>query len=186
VSRLCPQLTDAERQRLARVVYQGVVCPSWLLRRPLAGFYVTNITDTWVPFTGVIETTALVDRATFGGNTLVYLPRYLAQGEEMWDMPDEQVSREFFAALCRMVPGLTTADIVASRVARARDVLAVSTRNYSADVMPSLETSMPHVFIANSAQIAHGTLNVNETVALAERQALEVHGRLTTRTAVAA
>ena len=106
VSRLCPQLTRAESERLARVVYQGVVCPSWLLKRPLAGFYVTNITDKWVPFTGVIETTALVDRASFGGNTLVYLPRYLTQDDAMWNVPDEQISEEFFAALCRMVPGL--------------------------------------------------------------------------------
>ena len=85
-----------------------------------------------------------------------------------------------------MVPGLTTADIVASRGARARVVLAVSPRSYSTDVMPSVETSLPHVFITNSAQIAHGTVNVNETVSLAERQALELHARLTTRTAVAA
>jgi len=186
VSRLCPQLARAEHERLGRVVYQGVVCPSWLLSRPLAGFYVTNITDRSVPFTGVIETTALVDRATFGGNTLVYLPRYLTQDDAMWNAPDEQVASEFFDALCRMVPGLTPADIVASRVARARDVLAVSTRRYSSDVMPALETSLPRVFIANSAQIAHGTLNVNETVSLADRQASALHGRFAARVPAAA
>ena len=186
ISRLCPQLTPAEHDRLGRVVYQGVVCPSWLLSRPLSGFYVTNITDRTVPFTGVIETTALVDRATFGGNTLVYLPRYLTQDDEMWNAPDEQVARAFFDVLCRMVPGLTPANIVASRVARARDVLAVSTRRYSSDVMPPLETSMPRVFVANSSQIAHGTLNVNETVSLADRQANALHGRFTTRVPVAA
>ena len=186
VSRLCPQLARAEHERLGRVVYQGVVCPSWLLSRPLAGFYVTNITDRSVPFTGVIETTALVDRATFGGNTLVYLPRYLTQDDAMWNAPDEQVASEFFDALCRMVPGLTPADIVASRVARARDVLAVSTRRYSSDVMPALETSLPRVFIANSAQIAHGTLNVNETVSLADRQASALHGRFAAQVPAAA
>jgi hypothetical protein len=85
-----------------------------------------------------------------------------------------------------MVPGLAPADIVASRVARARDVLAVSTRRYSSDVMPALETSLPRVFIANSAQIAHGTLNVNETVSLADRQASALHGRFAARVSVAA
>ena len=186
VSRLCPQLGDAEHDRLARVVYQGVVCPSWLLSRPLPGFYVTNITERWVPFTGVIETTALVDRSAFGGNTLVYLPRYLTQRDGMWNWSDEQVSIEFFAALCHMVPGLTPSHIVASRVARARDVLAVSTHRYTTDVMPPLETSLPNVFIANSAQIAHGTLNVNETISLAERQAQILHSRFATRTQVVA
>ena len=118
-----------------------------------------------------------------------YVPeeRWTSLVEEVHAAPDRVfISSEFFAALCKMVPGLTTADIVASRVARARDVLAVSTRNYSSEVMPPLETSLPHVFIANSAQIAHGTLNVNETVSLAERQALALHSRLASRTAVAA
>ncbi len=178
VSRLCRQLTPAEHERLARVVYQGVVCPSFLLARPISDFYVTNITDAWVPFTGVIETTALVDRQAFGGHSLVYLPRYLTQDDAMWSANDEQVTMRFFDALCRMVPGLTPADIVASRVARAREVLAVSTRRYSTEVMPALDTSLPRVFIANSAQIAHGTLNVNETIVLADRQSAAVHGRL--------
>lgn len=186
VSRLCRQLAPAEHERLGRVVYQGVVCPSFLLARPISGFYVTNITDSWVPFTGVIETTALVDRKAFGGHSLVYLPRYLAQDDAMWSASDEQVTVGFFDALCRMVPGLTPADIVASRVARAREVLAVSTRRYSTEVMPSLDTSLPRVFIANSAQIAHGTLNVNETVTLADRQAAAVHGRLSARARVTA
>lgn len=186
ISRLCPRLSPAEHDRLARVVYQGVVCPSWLIRRPLAGFYVTNITDKAVPFTGVIETTALVDRATFGGHSLVYLPRYLTQDDALWSAPDESIASSFFDALCGMVPGLTRDDIVAARVARAREVLAVSTRRYSADVMPRLETSLPRVFVANSAQIAHGTLNVNETVTLADRQAVQIDRKLTDRMLVAA
>ena len=45
VSRLCPQLSAAEQERLRNVVYQGIVCASLLLRRPLAEYYITNITD---------------------------------------------------------------------------------------------------------------------------------------------
>ena len=79
VTALCPELSPGERARLDSVVYQGIVCPSLLLRRPLRSYYVTSITDEWVPFTAVIEMTALVDRERFGGHTLVYLPRYLTQ-----------------------------------------------------------------------------------------------------------
>jgi protoporphyrinogen oxidase len=75
-ARLCPQLDDAERARLGRVTYQGIACMSLLLRRPLGGFYVTNITTPGMPFTAVIEMTALVPPATFGGLSLVYLPTH--------------------------------------------------------------------------------------------------------------
>jgi hypothetical protein len=122
--------------------------------------------------------TTLVDRATLGGHTLVYLPRYLAQADSSWERGDDDIADGCFAALCRMIPGLRPADVVARRVSRAREVLAVSTLGYSTDVMPRLQTSHPRVFVCNSAQIAHGTLNVNETVALAERSAPALDGLL--------
>jgi protoporphyrinogen oxidase len=172
VAALCPQLTPVERARLEGVVYQGVVCPSLLLRRPLAGYYVTNITDAWVPFTGVIEMTALVDPATFGGHALVYLPRYLSQNDPTWQRSDASLVSESVEVLGRMYPGFRADDVVASRVARAREVQAISTLNYSRDLLPPLVTSAEHVYVINSAQIAYGTLNVNETLALAARQAV--------------
>lgn len=171
---LCPDLTEVEKARLGGVVYQGVVCASVLLKRPLAGFYVTNITDGWVPFTAVIEMTALVDRARFGGHSLVYLPRYLSQQDHHWERSDDDLRVEFLAALGRMYPDFRADDVVAFRVSRARDVLAVPTLRYSQASLPPTRTSLPHVFIANSAQIVNGTLNLNETVGLAEAKAREL------------
>jgi protoporphyrinogen oxidase len=171
---LCPDFSDSERARLASVVYQGIVCASLLLRKPLAGFYITNITDSWVPFTGVIEMSALVDRETFGGHALVYLPRYLTQSDPFWNKPDAEVVEVFVTALERMYPQFDRKDLIASQVARVREMLAVSTLDYSDRSRPPLRTSLPNVYIANSAQIANGTLNVNETIALANQSANEL------------
>jgi protoporphyrinogen oxidase len=171
VGELCPDLSQEERARLQRVVYQGIICPSFLLRQPLGGHYITSITDTWVPFTAVIEMTALVDRERFGGNTLVYLPRYVTQSSALWQRSDAEIAEESVDALLRMYPRLRRSDVVSTRVARARDVLALSTLHYSREALPLLTTSLPGIFVINSAQIAAGTLNVNETVALANRQA---------------
>lgn len=186
VSALCPDLTQQEHERLGRVVYQGIVCPSLVLRRPLAGYYITNITDVRVPFTAVIEMTALVDRKRFGGNTLVYLPRYLSQKSATWQRSDSDLVTEYVEALCRMFPALTPGDVIASQVGRAREVLALSTLNYSRDALPPLTTSIANVYVVNSAQIAAGTLNVNETVALADRQGAELLTRMRTPATVPA
>jgi protoporphyrinogen oxidase len=171
VAALCPGLTESERARLQGVTYQGIACLALLLDRPLAGYYVTNITDPGFPFTAVIETTALVDPAEFGGHHLVYLPRYLTQDDPLWAEDDATITDRFLAGLGRMHPGFRREHVVASTLSRVREVLAVSTLDYSARCLPPLRTSEPGVWIANSAQIANGTLNVNETVALAERQA---------------
>lgn len=164
VAALCPQLAPDERRRLQDVVYQGIVCASLLIRKPLSSFYVTNITDRWVPFTGVIEMTALVDKDRFGGNSLVYLPCYLTQADPFWNKSEEEVQESFLAALERMYPHFSRADVIEFKVARARQVLAVSTLGYSDKALPPVTTSLPNVFVLNSAQIANGTLNVNETL----------------------
>jgi protoporphyrinogen oxidase len=167
-------------------VYQGIACASLVIRRPLAGYYITNITDDRVPFTAVIEMTALVSPAAFGGHTLVYLPRYLTQDDAFWALPDTEIRDRFLEGLARIYPDLRPADVLAFQVARVREMLAVSTLNYSEVAMPPLRTSLQNVFIVNSAQIPNGTLNVNETIGLAETSAMALRVLLRLPTAVGA
>ena len=165
-SKLLPDLEEFERQRLNDVPYQGIVCASMLLNNPLDRYYVTNITDEWVPFTAVIEMTTLVDVNEFDGKHLVYLPRYVAPIDPLFDESDESIRERFLSAIEQMYPHFSRADVLAFQVSRVRNVFAVMTKNYSA-MIPSQSTSMPGVHLVNSAQIVNGTLNVNETLQLA-------------------
>jgi protoporphyrinogen oxidase len=165
-AQLCPSLNDHEKKALQGVEYQGIVCASLLLKRPLAGFYITNITDSWVPFTAVIEASAFIDRSEFGGRTLVYLPRYLASDDPAFTTSDDEWQENFTSALFRMHPRLSVDDVLAFRVSRERFVYALPTLGYSTRLPPRL-TSVPGLHIVNSAHIVNGTLNVNETVKLA-------------------
>ncbi|MEM9479404.1 MAG: NAD(P)/FAD-dependent oxidoreductase [Verrucomicrobiota bacterium] len=173
-SRICEGLSTEETDRLNGISYQGIVCASAVLKKPVAGFYVTNITDEWVPFTAVIEMSALVDRdAAFEGNTLIYLPKYVPRGDDFFKTSDDEIREEFTSALLKMYPHLSPSDIVAFRIARATDVHALSVPGYS-ETLPPQKTSVPGLHIVNSAHIINGTLNVNETIALAERAASEL------------
>jgi protoporphyrinogen oxidase len=165
-ARLCPQLTAEESSKLQGVEYLGIVCASVLLAKPLAGYYVTNITDE-SPFTGIIEMSALVDPSQFGGRHLVYLPKYVAAGDPLCQKSDAEVETAFTAELLRMYPHLAAEDVLAFRVSRVKHVFALPTLGYSSRVPPA-ETSVPGLFLVNSSQIVNGTLNVNETVKLAE------------------
>jgi protoporphyrinogen oxidase len=167
ISRACPDLTPDEHQKLNGLRYQGIVCASLLLKKPLAKYYVTNITDDWVPFTAVIEMTTLVDPTEFGGRTLVNLPKYVAPDDPLFEVSDEDLRTSFIAALKKMYPHFEESDVEAFRVSRVRHVVSLSTLNYS-DHLPPMKTSLPGVFAINSAHIVNGTLNVNETVKLAE------------------
>ncbi len=168
-------LTRAERRTLEGITYQGIVCVSLVLNRPLGGFYVTNITDEGFPFTGVIEMSALVDPATFNDKTLVYLPRYTTADDEAWEWSDEEVIDRFMASLKKMYPDLTSGQVVEARVSRVRHVLAVSGINHSLSI-PPVWTSVPNVAIVSSAQILHGTLNVDETLGVIAAAFPELRG----------
>jgi len=167
-SKLIPGLTPEEHARLNGITYQGIVCASVLLKKPLDRFYVTNITDDWVPFTAVIEMSALVDRTEFGGHCLVYLPKYVASDDPLFDETDQSIRERFLSALTKMYPHFNLDDVLAFRVSRVRNVFAVSTLNYS-EMVPPFTTSLPGVYLVNSSQILNGTLNVNETLMLAEQ-----------------
>lgn len=165
--RLCPELSNNERSLFDGVEYQGIVCASLLLAKPLAGYYITNITDPWVPFTAVIEASAFIDRDQLDGKTLVYLPRYLASDHPDFGVSDDEWRSRFVTALLRMYPHLEEDDILAFRVSRERFVYALPTLDYSTRLPPK-HTTVPGLHIINSAHIVNGTLNVNETVKLAE------------------
>jgi protoporphyrinogen oxidase len=165
---VCEDLSDAEKARLNEVRYQGIVCASLLLKKPLSDFYVTNITDQNIPFTAVIEMSALVDRKHFGGHSLVYLPKYLDSDHPDFLISDDEIKDRFLAALKRMYAHFSPEDVLAFRVSRVRHVFPIPTLHYSEKV-PPIETSTAGLYLVNSAQIVNGTLNVNETIQLAEQ-----------------
>jgi protoporphyrinogen oxidase len=167
---LCPALSTEEKAKLRGIQYQGIICASLLLKRSLGNFYVTNITDPWVPFTAVIEMSALVDQKHFGGNALVYLPKYVTPDDPAFSLSDGQIEEKFVDALTRMYPDFKPSDLICFRVSRVKYVLALSTLNYS-ERLPPMTTSVRGLHIINSAHICNGTLNVNETVQLAEKAA---------------
>jgi protoporphyrinogen oxidase len=166
-ARLCPQLTPAEKSRLHGVKYQGIICASLLLEHSLSDFYITNITDNRIPFTAVIEISSLVDRSHFKGHSLVYLPKYIASDSEIFSLTDDEIREDFLCALEKMYPHFKRKDLACFQVSRVKYLLPIPTINYSAH-LPQVTTSVQGVHILNSAHIVNGTLNVNETVQLAE------------------
>lgn len=164
---LCKGLTTDEAAKLRDIKYLGVICASIVLDKPISPYYVTNITDTWVPFTGVIEMSALVDRKYFNGHSLIYLPKYLKPDDPLFNASDEEIRNLFLGSLSKMYPQIKPENVKHVAVARAKNVFALSTLGYSKS-LPNIQTTIPGVSIVNSSHITNGTLNVNETIQVAE------------------
>ncbi|HEV2831543.1 MAG TPA: NAD(P)/FAD-dependent oxidoreductase [Hanamia sp.] len=172
-SKLCTGLSAIEKQKLNDVEYLGVICVTVLLDKSISDFYVTNITDSWVPFTGIIEMTALVDKKYLGGNALIYLPKYIVDSDPLFNQSDDEVKNYFINNFKKMYPWLTDNSIKFVGVARAKHVITVAKLNYSA-LLPEVKTSIPNLYIINTSHIKDGTLNVNETIRVAETKLIEI------------
>ncbi|TWU08282.1 hypothetical protein Pla52n_08640 [Stieleria varia] len=166
----CDELTDDEKAKLRAIKYLGVVCASMLLRKPISPYYVTNITDTWVPLTAVIEMSTIVNSETqLGGNHLVYLPKYMTDDHEGLREPDEDYKERCLSTLEKMYGHFSRDNVLDFKVARAKYVAALSTLNYSTK-LPPIVTSVPGFYALNSAHILEGNLNVNETLLLGQNK----------------
>lgn len=164
----CEQLSAGEKEQLRAIKYLGVVCASMLMKKPISPYYVTNITDTWVPLTGIIEMSTIVDSQTqLGGKHLVYLPKYMTDDHPDLNESDDQYRERCLATLEKMYEHFSRDDVLDFKVGRAKYVAALSTIDYSTR-LPPVVTSVPGFYALNSAHILEGNLNVNETLLLGE------------------
>jgi protoporphyrinogen oxidase len=132
--------------------FLGITCMLLVLKRPLTPYYTLNITDKRIPFTGVIETTNLIDPACVGGYHLVYLPKYVAPQSRYATMPDEELRTTFMGYLRTMYPDLRDEDIAATWIGRERYVEPLHPVGMT-DAIPTLECEIAGLYLANTGQI---------------------------------
>lgn len=145
------------------VEYLGVLCMALVTRRPFCPYYVLNIADEQVPFTGVIGMSSLVDTDETAGLHLTYLPKYVLSDDAALKRPDAEVVAEFMAGFRRMFPEFPEGDIAGVHLNRAIKVQPLQVLGYSGMVQPP-RTRHPDFYVVNTAQFASNTLNNNEVI----------------------
>jgi protoporphyrinogen oxidase len=172
-----PELVDVSDGG-ATVEYLGVVCGVLVTRRPLVPYYVVNIADARIPFTGVIGMSNLVGGEELGGYHITYLPKYVLSTDPFLRLPDREVERIFWDGLRRMFPALTSADVHGLHINRASKVQPLQVLRYSS-LVPRVTTLHPDFFVLNTAQFVNATLNNNEVARAVEEFLATHHDALT-------
>jgi protoporphyrinogen oxidase len=175
ITHLSSDFSDAFRRQLENIKYLGIVCATLLLKKSITPFYVTNLTENGLPFTGLIEVTNVMPPSILNGNSLVYLPKYVPVEDPFFKKPDQEILREFISALKKMFPGLKDEDILTSKINREPYVQPIQEIGYS-EKIPSMQTGIKNFYMVNTAMIQNSNVNNNEVVKLA-RQAAELVGR---------
>ncbi len=117
--------------------------------------------------------TALVDKKYLDGKALIYLPKYVVKEDPLYNMSEEKIEKYFIDNLKKMYPHIKDENIQFVGVAKAKHVITVAKLNYS-ELLPPISTSIPNLHIINTSHITDGTLNVNETIRVAEEKLNEL------------
>ena len=153
-------------QRLARIEYLGVICLFLVLKRRLSPYYIINLLDPALPFTGIIESTNVISPGSFGGRYLVYLPKYVTTDDPFVRISDREIRSRFLEKLNQVFPDLNENDILHERIFREKYVQPVPKIGFLGKRV-GFRTPMPGVYLMNSSMISDSTLNNNAMVSLA-------------------
>ena len=150
------------------VEYLGVVCLVLITTKPLVPYYVVNIADRRIPFTGIIGMSNVVSTDETAGLCITYLPKYILSSDDYLKTPDDEIRHSFLDGLKTMLPQFDPETVVDVHVNRAFKVQPLQVLGYS-DIAPQTSTRHPDFYVLNTAQFLHNTLNNNEVVGLVNR-----------------
>jgi protoporphyrinogen oxidase len=167
-----PDASSEYRDSLTQVKYLGVICPIMVLDRPLTGYWILNITDDRIPFTGVIETTTYIDPEYVGGHHLIYLPKYTAPDSPLQKLTDEQVTEIWLHQLELMFPKFDRSWIRFFVVQRARYVEPLHPLD-GTNLIPKFRTPIKNLYLASNAQI-YPALTNGESISRDAREVVEL------------
>ncbi|HEX9706182.1 MAG TPA: FAD-dependent oxidoreductase [Steroidobacteraceae bacterium] len=145
------------------IEYLGVICLALITRKPVVPYYILNIADESVPFTGIIGMSSLVDIEETSGLYLTYLPKYVLSDDPMLQKEDDELKVEFMRGFNRMFPDFEERDIESAQVNRAFKVQPLQVIDYSSRVQAP-GTRHKDFYVVNTAQFVANTLNNNEVI----------------------
>ena len=173
--RLAAAVPDLAGGATGEPAFLGVVCLALVLRRALSPYYVTNLIQRDLPFTGIIEYTALADAdAEMAGHHLVYLPRYDVPDSPWFERSEAEITEEGLAGLERIWPDIRSW-VVSTRVHRERRVQALWLPGTRQRVSPLRSQSAPIESIT-AELVGLDTLNNNAVIRLVNAQATRLAG----------
>ncbi|MFQ6098734.1 MAG: NAD(P)/FAD-dependent oxidoreductase [Armatimonadota bacterium] len=173
---LLPEEAAELRDSIAAIPFIGVVCMILSLRRRITDSFWVNVNDERIPFNGLIEYTNLNLSQRFAGNSIVYIPFYTATSAERYHAPDERLFQEYAEALALIQPRFSADDVEAWRIFRDPYAQPICPVGFSGRI-PPIESSLPGLYVLDSAQLYPADRNLSGMIALARRAVELICGR---------
>ncbi|GGM54930.1 protoporphyrinogen oxidase [Halarchaeum rubridurum] len=146
------------------IEFQGTVCSVVSMSESLTDTYWLNVADD-APFGALIEHTNFVDESHYGGEHLLYVPKYVQGPEdEVWQMDDDEVAETWLAGIESLFPDFERSQVNWVKTARNPRTAPIYERGYLDMVVPYdlADDGAPGVYyagMASEAQYPERSLN---------------------------
>ncbi len=146
----------------------GAHCLILALDRPLTGTYWIGVADPGFPFLAVVEHTAMLSPAAYGGRHLVYFGNYVPHDDRLFDETADETLARYLPAIQRLNPGFDPSWVSERWTFGARFAQPIVTPGFRQRI-PPFETPVPNLFIASMFQVFPHDRGQNYSIELAER-----------------
>lgn len=155
------------KNKLKEIEYLGNVCLILKLSKPLTPFYMLNIQDPGMPFTGIIGLSHIYPRHEFDGYSIFYISRYLLRNNDFFNKSKEDVLSLYMPHLKKINPEFDGSWIAGYELSKGRNIEPFHRINYS-QYIPERKTIFENCFLVTTAQIYPEATVLNTSVRVAE------------------
>ena len=157
--------------------YHTALCLLLEIDRQVSPFYWTNVADPALPFVGVIEHTNLISPARYDGRRFLYLANYLEPGSSLLSLDAEGLLGAYLEGLQKVNPSFDRSWVKELWRFAEPAGQPIVTVGYQ-DRIPSFDTGVPDLWLANTTQIYPEDRGTNYAVREGQQVAAAVLGSL--------
>ncbi|MFW5900619.1 MAG: NAD(P)/FAD-dependent oxidoreductase, partial [Halodesulfurarchaeum sp.] len=118
------------------IEFQGTVCSVISMDEPLTETYWLNIGDE-APFGALIEHTNFIDSSHYGGEHLLYVPKYVQSADDpLFSAPEEDIESRWLEGIEALFPDFDRESVNWIETARNRRTAPIYERGYLESVVP--------------------------------------------------
>lgn len=167
--KLCPQLPEEYVEKLKKLEGLGALLVVMRLKKQFFtdNTYWLSVCDTTSPLMAIVEHTHFMDKKYYNNEHIVYLGNYLPFDHPYFSMTEKELMEEFNPFLKEINPTYQK-NLIDIEVFKAPFAQPIIPTNYS-KIMPTFDTPLPNVYLANIQQVYPWDRGTNYAVELGQK-----------------
>jgi protoporphyrinogen oxidase len=145
-------LQGAYFENLRQLKYIGAMVMLLRLQRRFSKYFWMNVSDARMDISGIIEYTNLNPCAYLGGDSIIYVPQYLAAEHLLYHLPDEQLFELYCGYLAMINPEFERSWVRQYWVHRDRYSQPICQIGFS-NHKPDMQTPIDNLYLTDSCQL---------------------------------